>query len=101
LPFSICVNPRNLRTVFTFPAVSTTLPAMTLQQTVTIPADRRLHLDWTLPETASVGAATVTLKFPAERTAAVWEQAALLAQEEYQDNKELTAFSTLDGEAFL
>ncbi|MDR3284496.1 MAG: hypothetical protein LBS97_04885 [Treponema sp.] len=34
---------------------------MTLQQTVTIPADRRLHLDWTLPETASPGAAQVVL----------------------------------------
>jgi hypothetical protein len=34
---------------------------MTLQQTVTIPADRRLHLDWTLPETASPGAAHVVL----------------------------------------
>jgi hypothetical protein len=37
---------------------------MTLQQTVTIPADRRLYLDWTLPETASVGPITVILEFP-------------------------------------
>jgi hypothetical protein len=34
---------------------------MTLQQTVTIPADRRLHLDWTLPETFSPGAAHLAL----------------------------------------
>jgi hypothetical protein len=72
---------------------------MTLQQTITIPADRRLHLDWTLPEAASIGAATVILKFPAERTAALWEQAALLAQEEYLGNKELTAFSTQSRQA--
>jgi hypothetical protein len=38
---------------------------MTLQQTVTIPADRRLYVDWTLPETASVGPATAILDFPA------------------------------------
>jgi hypothetical protein len=37
---------------------------MTLQQTVTIPADRRLHLDFDLPETASIGTATVILDFP-------------------------------------
>jgi hypothetical protein len=30
---------------------------MTLQRTVTIPAGRRLHLDFTLPETAKVGPA--------------------------------------------
>jgi hypothetical protein len=58
-------------------------------------------LDWTLPEAASIGAATVILKFPAEQKAAVWEHAASLAQEEYLNNKELTAFSVLDGEAFL
>jgi hypothetical protein len=40
---------------------------MTLQQTVDIPADRRVHFDWTLPETASVGPATVILEFPAVR----------------------------------
>jgi hypothetical protein len=74
---------------------------MTLQQTVTIPADRRLYLDWTLPEAARIGAAIVILKFPAEQKAAVWEHAAALAQEEYLGNKELTAFSVLDGEAFL
>jgi hypothetical protein len=38
--------------------------SMTLQQTITIPADRRVHLDWTLPEVASVGTATVILDFP-------------------------------------
>jgi hypothetical protein len=32
---------------------------MTLQQTVTIPADRRLHLDLSLPETFSPGAAQI------------------------------------------
>jgi hypothetical protein len=32
---------------------------MTLQQTVTIPADRRLHLDLSLPETFSPGATQV------------------------------------------
>jgi transposase len=35
-----------------------------LQQTIYIPVDRRVHLDWTLPETASVGSATVILEFP-------------------------------------
>jgi hypothetical protein len=44
---------------------------MTLQQTVTIPADRRLHLDWTLPEMASVGQATVILEFPTMPTVPV------------------------------
>jgi hypothetical protein len=34
---------------------------MTIQQTVTIPADRRLHLDLSLPETFSPGAAQVVL----------------------------------------
>jgi hypothetical protein len=38
---------------------------MTLQQTVTIPANRRLHVDWTLPEAASTGVATLILEFPA------------------------------------
>jgi hypothetical protein len=37
---------------------------MVIQQTIKIPADRRVHLDWTLPETASVGTATVILDFP-------------------------------------
>jgi hypothetical protein len=37
---------------------------MTLQRTVTIPADRRIHLDFTLPETVSVGPTTVILDFP-------------------------------------
>jgi hypothetical protein len=34
------------------------------------------------------------------RKASVLERAAALAREEYLDNKELTAFSVLDGEAF-
>jgi hypothetical protein len=37
---------------------------MTLQQTINIPADRRIHFDWTLPETANIGPATVILEFP-------------------------------------
>jgi hypothetical protein len=37
---------------------------MTLQQTIDIPTDRRLHFDWTLPEMASTGAATLILEFP-------------------------------------
>jgi hypothetical protein len=39
---------------------------MTLQQTIDIPADRRVHFDWTLPETASVGPATVILEFSSD-----------------------------------
>jgi hypothetical protein len=40
---------------------------MTIQQTIEIPADRRVHFDLTLPETASVGPATVILEFPVVR----------------------------------
>jgi hypothetical protein len=35
---------------------------MTLQQTVTIPADRRVYFD--LPETARIGPATLIIEFP-------------------------------------
>jgi hypothetical protein len=38
---------------------------MTIEQTVEIPASRRLHLDFDLPMTASVGPAKVILEFPA------------------------------------
>jgi hypothetical protein len=34
---------------------------MTLQQTVTIPADRRLHVDFDVPETLSPGTAQIVL----------------------------------------
>jgi hypothetical protein len=37
---------------------------MTIEQTINIPADRRLHLDLKLPETATVGPAKVILIFP-------------------------------------
>jgi hypothetical protein len=37
---------------------------MTIQKTIEIPADRRVHFDFELPETASVGPATVILDFP-------------------------------------
>jgi hypothetical protein len=84
---------------------------MTLEQTITIPADRRLVID--VPQEIPVGMVKVAIIFsgasvrpPATavssaQKAAVWEHAALLAREEYLDNKELTAFSVLDGEAFL
>jgi hypothetical protein len=38
---------------------------MTIEQTVEIPADRRLHLDLDLPETAE-GKATVIVRFPVQ-----------------------------------
>jgi hypothetical protein len=37
---------------------------MTLRQTINIAADRRVHFDFELPKTASVGSATVILEFP-------------------------------------
>jgi hypothetical protein len=84
---------------------------MTLQQTVTIPADRRLVIE--VPQEIPLGTVKVAIIFsgtsvrkPAtavsgQQKAAVLEHAALLAREEYLGNKELTAFSVLDGEAFL
>jgi hypothetical protein len=42
---------------------------MTIQQTIEIPADRRVRLDFTLPEAASAGQATVILEFPTVRDA--------------------------------
>jgi hypothetical protein len=47
---------------------------MTIEQTVEIPADRRLHLDLNLPETAG-GKARVTVRFPVqEDQSAEWER---------------------------
>jgi hypothetical protein len=48
---------------------------MTLQQTIKIPADRRVHLDWTLPETWS-GDSVRFVIFPVEEERA---EAATLA----------------------
>jgi hypothetical protein len=39
---------------------------MTIDQTVEIPADHRLHLDIALPETAKTGMARVLIQFPAQ-----------------------------------
>jgi hypothetical protein len=41
---------------------------MTLQQTVTIPADRRLRFDFEVPETLTVGEAEVKLVITPKRT---------------------------------
>jgi hypothetical protein len=38
---------------------------MTIEQTIEIPANRRLHLDFDLPMTANIGPAKVILEFPA------------------------------------
>ncbi|MDR3247965.1 MAG: hypothetical protein LBT39_04190 [Treponema sp.] len=43
---------------------------MTIEQTVEIPADRQLHLDLSLPETAQArGMATVLVQFPSQAEA--------------------------------
>jgi hypothetical protein len=39
---------------------------MTIQQTINIPADRRLHLDFTLPETTPIGSAELKLTLKAK-----------------------------------
>jgi hypothetical protein len=45
---------------------------MTLQQTVTIPADRRLYLDWTLPPNTPKGPAELKLTFRAKTPEKEW-----------------------------
>jgi hypothetical protein len=63
------------------------LENMTIEQTVEIPADRRLHLDFDLPMTASVGTAKVILEFPTAETADVEAEAAELAAAEAEAAK--------------
>jgi hypothetical protein len=53
---------------------------MTIQQTVTIPADRRVYFD--LPETARIGTATVILEFPTTPAASALPTVPVVTEEE-------------------